>query len=173
MERVLAGDNAAFATLYEKHHAEVRTVGRRILGDAALAEDVVQEVFETLPRSLRGFRNEAGLSAFVLGIAVRKAKGYIRSAIRRRRTIANFSTLQVGNAVDGQADADRGQLAQELIRALDQLPTAQRLAFVLCEIHEFQSAEAAIIMEVPSQTIRTRLHHAKIGLRKILGEGEI
>ena len=173
MELVLSGNNAAFATLYEKHHAEVRTVARRILGDAALAEDVVQEVFETLPRALRGYRNEAGLSAFVLGIAVRKAKGFIRSAIRRRRTITNFSSLQVGNAVDGQAHAERGQLAQQLIRALDQLPTAQRLAFVLCEIHEFQSAEAAIIMEVPSETIRTRLHHAKIGLRKILGEGDI
>jgi len=59
----------------------------------------------------------------------------------------------------------RVDLARELSRALDLLPLDQRVAFVLCEIEERTSKEAAHIVGAPEATVRTRLFHAKKKLR--------
>jgi RNA polymerase sigma-70 factor (ECF subfamily) len=62
----------------------------------------------------------------------------------------------------------RAQVAAELHRALDALPLAQRVAFVLMEIEERSCAEAARIAGAPEATMRTRLFHAKKRLRELL-----
>jgi RNA polymerase sigma-70 factor (ECF subfamily) len=67
-------------------------------------------------------------------------------------------------------EAERRQLANRLQRALDALPLDQRIAFVLCEVEEQTSAEAAAIVGAPEGTVRTRLFHAKKKLREALDE---
>jgi RNA polymerase sigma-70 factor (ECF subfamily) len=57
-----------------------------------------------------------------------------------------------------------------LASALDQLPLAQRVAFVLCEVEDLTSAKAAVVAAAPEATIRTRLHHARRRLRELLAE---
>ena len=52
--------------------------------------------------------------------------------------------------------------------ALDQLPLAQRVAFVLCDVQELTSAEAGALAGVPEATVRTRLFHARRRLRELL-----
>ena len=169
VQSTAAGDALAFTAIYQRHHFEVRGLARRILADAALAEDVVQEVFEALPKALRGYRNECSLSVFIASIAVRKSRSHIRASIRRRRQIHQLSLYTEGAYFDGEAAAERGRHVQELVAALDQLPVLQRLAFVLCEVQEMPSPQAAQVMKVPPETVRTRLHHAKLKLRELLG----
>src|SRR5213076_756179 len=78
---------AALARAYDRLHQRVRVLARRLLADDAAAEDVVQEVFVSLPRAARGFRGDSAFDTFVLGMAVRRAQHHLRGAIRRRRAL--------------------------------------------------------------------------------------
>src|SRR5512144_2441673 len=81
---IRASDRDALARVYDEHHAAVRVLARRIVGDASIAEDLVHDTFVTLPSAIRKFRGSSSLRTFVMGIAVNRARKYIRAATRRR-----------------------------------------------------------------------------------------
>ena len=70
--------------------------------------------------------------------------------------------------VDPEQDTYRRELGARLAAALDELPLPQRVAFVLCEVEELTSAQAAVVADAPEATIRTRLFHARRRLRDLL-----
>ncbi len=172
VERLRQADAAAVGLAYDRHHAAVRAFAQRLVGEAAAAEDLVHEVFVALPRAARKFRGDSSLRTFLISIAVNHAHHYVRSASRRR---AAFSRLErepgAGQHPDPESIARRKELAQALTRALDTLPVDQRVAFVLCEVEERTSRDAAEIAGVPEGTVRTRLFHAKRKLREELERG--
>lgn len=163
-----SGDVAALADAFDRWSDRVRVLARRLLSDPAAAEDVVQDVFTALPRAVRRYRGAVGLESFVLGIAVKRVRRQQRAAIRRRRALERLHVVERGGPVDPERGTYRQQLAVRLGAALDKLPLPQRVAFVLCEIEELTSAEAAIIAATPEATIRTRLFHARRRLRELL-----
>jgi RNA polymerase sigma-70 factor (ECF subfamily) len=161
----------ALARVFDRWHQRVRVLARRLLGDEAAAEDVVQEVFTSLPRAVRRFRGEVGLQAFVLAIAVKRARHHRRAAFRRRRALARLDQQLMVAAAGGstpERDFYRMQLGERLALALDRLPHAQRVSFVLCEVEGLTAGEAAAIVDVPEPTVRTRLFHARKKLRDLL-----
>jgi RNA polymerase sigma-70 factor (ECF subfamily) len=170
VERVRAGDPAALGEAYDLHHEHVRAFARRVVGDDSAAEDLVQEAFLTLPRALKGFRGGAALRTFLMSIAVNHARHHVRAAVRRRAAMTRLAREPV-TAPAGPAEAmARAELARALLRALDALPIDQRVAFVLCEVEDRTSADAARIAGVPESTIRTRLFHARRKLGELLSE---
>jgi RNA polymerase sigma-70 factor (ECF subfamily) len=162
------GDLAALATAFDRWHQRVRVLARRLLSDPAAAEDVVQDVFTVLPRAVRKFRGDAELETFLLGIAVKRVRHHRRTAIRRRKALERFRAVDLRGPVDPEQDAYRRQLGARLAAALDELPLPQRVAFVLCEVEELTSVQAAVIADAPEATIRTRLFHARRRLRDLL-----
>lgn len=168
LERLARADPQAIGAAYDRHHAHLRAFARRLLGDAAAAEDLVHEVFITLPRAIARFRGGACLRTFLVSIAVNHARHHIRSAIRRRAAAERFALEPTSAAADPERATARAELADTLTRALDELPLAQRVAFVLCEVEERTSVEVATIVGAPEATVRTRLFHAKKKLRAAL-----
>ena len=162
------GDLPALATAFDRWHQRVRVLARRLLSDPAAAEDVVQDVFTALPRAVRRFRGDADLETFLLGIAVKRVRHHRRAALRRRKALERLRTIDRRGPVDPEQDAYRRQLGARLAAALDELPLPQRVAFVLCEVEELTSAQAAVIAAAPEATIRTRLFHARRRLRDLL-----
>lgn len=164
--RLSRAEPEAVGKAYDAHHSAVRAFAQRLLGEPGAAEDLVHEVFVTLPRALRNFRGEASLRTFLISIAVHHARHFVRSAARRR---AAMNRLESEPAPEGTPDPEhvvrRKELARVLARSLDQLPIEQRVAFVLCEVEERSSREVAEIVGAPEGTIRTRLFHAKRKLR--------
>jgi RNA polymerase sigma-70 factor (ECF subfamily) len=158
------------AMAYDRWHQRVRVLARRLLGDDAAAEDVVQEVFAALPRAILSFREEVSLETFLLAIAVKRSRHHQRQASRRRRALERFwwSAPIVGAAGDPERDAYLRQLAERMAAALDELPHDQRVAFVLCEVEGLTAGEAAEIAGAPEATLRTRLFHARRKLRTSL-----
>lgn len=169
VESLRRGRLDALASAFDRGHHRVRVLARRLLSDAAAAEDVVQDVFAALPRAIRRFRSEVALETFLLAIAVKRARHHQRAAVRRRRALARLATEQMRGPRDPEQDAYRRELGLRLGAALDRLPLAQRVAFVLCEVEELTSAQAAKIAAVPEATVRTRLFHARRRLRELLG----
>jgi len=166
--RLSRAEPSAVAEVYDAHHAAVRAFAKRLLGDAASAEDLVHEVFVSLPRAVRKFRGDSALRTFLISIAVNHARHHVRAAQRRRRAISAYGDTKLHESVDPEHEARRKELAALLTRALDTLPIEQRVAFVLCEVEERSSREAAEIVGAPEATLRTRLFHAKRKLRLAL-----
>ena len=166
--RLQRAEPSAVAEVYDAHHAAVRAFAKRLLGDAASAEDLVHEVFVSLPQAARKFRRDSALRTFLISIAVNHARHHVRAAQRRRRAISAYGDTKHNESSDPEREARRKELAESLTRALDTLPIDQRVAFVLCEVEERSAREAAEIVSAPEATLRTRLFHAKKKLRLAL-----
>ncbi len=166
--RLQRSEPSAVAEVYDSHHAAVRAFAKRLVGDAATAEDLVHEVFVSLPQVIRKFRGDSALRTFLISIAVNHARHYVRAAQRRRRALSAYGQVASGDSSDPEREARRKELAELLTRALDALPIEQRVAFVLCEVEERTAVEAAKIVGAPEATLRTRLFHAKRKLRSAL-----
>src|SRR5436305_1389718 len=83
-------DLGALARAFDRWHQRVRALARRLLSDAAAAEDVVQDAFTALPRAVRSFRGDVDLETFLLAIAVKRARHHQRAAARRQRALARL-----------------------------------------------------------------------------------
>ncbi len=168
MARLAAGEEAAIREVYLRHHDGVRAFAQRLIGEREAAEDLVHEVFVALPRAARRFRGEASLRHFLFSIAVNHVKLHLRTAVRRRR-VQQRLMLEPRSASVSPGDAVEGRhLARALVAALDELPIDQRVAFVLCEIENRSSAEAARIAGTTDANIRARLFKARRTLRRLL-----
>jgi RNA polymerase sigma-70 factor (ECF subfamily) len=166
-------DTSALRDVYRQHHEAVRAFARRLVSSDADAEEIVQDVFIDLPRAVRSFRGECALSTFVMSVAVNHARHFMRAAGRRRAAhsrLAEQQSSQVAVAPAADQAAEREELARRLLQAMTELSTEQRLAFVLCDVEERTSQEAAQILGTPASTLRSRLSAARETLRALLEE---
>lgn len=168
LSRLRAGDRHALGEVYDRHHEAVRSFATRLVGDAAIAEDLVHEVFVALPRIIQRFQGESTLRSFLTGIAVNHARHYVRSAGRRRALLTRVAREPSAQSRSPESSAEQQAFLAALHRALDTLPLDQRVAFVLCDVEERTSVEAASIVGAPEATLRTRLFHARRKLRVAL-----
>jgi RNA polymerase sigma-70 factor (ECF subfamily) len=170
LEDLARGDARVVASVYDTHHSAIRAFSLRLLGDPAAAEDLVHEVFVTLPKAIRCYERRASLRTFLISIAVNHSRHYIRSAARRRAAMQKLAEhpAQRGAPETPEHALQQHELVRLLSEALDTLSVDHRVAFVLCEVEERSSKDAASIVNVPEATIRTRLFHAKKKLRAFL-----
>jgi RNA polymerase sigma-70 factor, ECF subfamily len=165
----------ALRIVYRQHHDVVRAFALRLLGLEADAEELVQDTFVFLPKAIARFRGDSTLRTFLLGIAARAAKNYLRSRRRRKALIERFTILDACriDAAERPDDALANEiLAVRLQRAMEQLSDEQRLAFVLVDVEERSSFEAGEILGCPPSTVRARSQAARKKLQELLGEGE-
>ncbi|MBK8998807.1 MAG: RNA polymerase sigma factor [Myxococcales bacterium] len=166
--RLGRGEPAAVGQVYDEHHEAVRAFAVRLVGEPAAAEDLVHEVFVSLPRAIHGFRGESSIRTFLISIAVNHARHFVRAAARRRAALQKYADEPPPSSPSPERDLRRRELASALSRALDALPLDQRVAFVLCDVEERTSSQAARIAGAPEGTMRTRLFHARKKLRALL-----
>lgn len=167
-ERLVRGDADAIVEAYRAHHGHVRSFAQRLVGDRMVAEDLVHEVFVALPESMQRFQGQCSLRTWLVAIAARRAKTYIRAASRRRQAESRLASEPTTAPTRPDDATERAELAALLTRALDGLPNDQRIAFVLCEIEERTSVEVASMLDENDGTIRARVMLAKRKLREEL-----
>jgi RNA polymerase sigma-70 factor (ECF subfamily) len=168
LSRLRAGDTHALGEVYDQHHQAVRAFASRLTGDAAIAEDLVHEVFVALPRVIKRFQGESTLRSFLTGVVINHARHHVRSASRRRALLTKVGREPSPESVSPESSASGQAFLAVLNRALDSLPLDQRVAFVLCDVEERTAGEAAEIAGAPEATMRTRLFHARKKLRAAL-----
>lgn len=165
-QRVAEGDSTAIVLLYNEYHVHVRAFARRLLGDVALAEDLVHEVFLAAPKAFCLYRGECSVRSYLVSIAAGRAKHLIRAAARRRALETRLAREERPPPSGPAEHAERHELAARLNRAMDSLTTEHRVAFVLCEVEERSSVEVASLLGEKDGTIRARVFHAKKKLRE-------
>lgn len=163
VERILAGDERAFTTLYRGHVDRVFGLLTRLLGPIPEREDLVQQVFVDVYRALPAFRGESSLSTFLYRIAARAAYDHL-SRKQRRRTAAELDETCEELAADEPSPAERAQKRRDLERAFDllaRLKPKKRIAFVLVVVEGMSLREAAEVVGATPDAVKQRVLHAR------------
>jgi RNA polymerase sigma-70 factor, ECF subfamily len=155
-----AGDLAAFEHLVRAYQQHVWRFVRRLLGDAAVAEDVTQETFLRVFRRLPTFTFEAKFSTWLFQIARNAGIDELRSRQRRTRLAAVAPTRTFATAPP-PPDA-----RVEIEAALASLPVDLREVVVLIEVLGLRYHEAAQVLGVPEGTVKSRMFTARSRLHR-------
>jgi len=131
------------------------------------AQDVCQDVMLTVHRRLPDFDGRS-LRGWLYGICVRFASDYRRSA-RVRREVTTDTLPERAGASELTEQLDRARSLRQTLAALDALDDAKREAFVLYEVEELTLAEVSEALQVPIQTVYSRVKAARDVLREKLG----
>ncbi len=146
VERARCGDVRAFRCLFERHLRAVHALCARLLGDATLAEDAVQETFLKAHRRLDQFDGRAAFATWLHRIAVNTAIEFVRR--RRGGDFGNDDAL--AEVVDSEADPSVGISQSEVVRgvssALQQLTALERSVFVLRHLEQRSLGEIAQLL---------------------------
>jgi RNA polymerase sigma-70 factor (ECF subfamily) len=165
VDRVRRGDPRAFEELVITYQHRVFGVALRMLRNRAEAEDIAQEVFLRVHHALDDFRGEAKLSTWLYAIASRLCLNRLASGERRM-------AREDEEALD-RAPERRLELAPLDVRrrvgvcreALDELPEERRIVVVLRDLEGLAYEEIAAALDLPLNTVRSRLHRARMDLR--------
>lgn len=164
VRHALAGSDAAFSRLVERHQAAVRAFVRRFLGSGwAEADDVAQDAFVAAWSSLRTLKDPAGVRSWLCGIAWRKAQDRIRGA--RRGAARDQGWLET-------IDVPAGVSAEEklaLQAAMAELPTDVRACVALCLGDGWSHGEASDALGLPLGTVKSHVARGRARLLKALG----
>ena len=165
LSRLRRGDEAAFVTLYRRRQGAIYRFAMHMSGSPTAAEDITQEVFLALLRQECGFDPERGtLSGYLFGIA---RKLVLRNLERRRADvpIESESDEAAGPELavidDPLMDLTRREGMEALRRAVMALPRRYREVVLLCDLEELDYADAAVVLQCPIGTVRSRLHRAR------------
>jgi RNA polymerase sigma-70 factor, ECF subfamily len=166
LRAALAGDESAFAALYDKYQAGLYRFACQMSGSSQVAEEVTQDVFLTLLREGSKYDGRRGaLSTFLYGIA----RNLVLRALERDRSQAfverTEGEIERSGELAGDADLMRDLLQAQTVAAVRQailsLPPQYREVTVLCDLQELSYAEAAQALGCAVGTVRSRLHRAR------------
>ena len=163
---------ADFDDLVEKHSSFVYNVAYRLMGNPEDAEDVAQDAFLSAYRAFDRFRGESRVTTWLYRITTNAALMKLRKTkLTRSLTQTGIEDMEV---VDWSASPDReainSELKEKLQDGIDQLEPDLRAAVVLRDVEGLSSAEAAEMLEITVAALKSRLHRARILLRKYLSD---
>jgi RNA polymerase sigma-70 factor (ECF subfamily) len=172
VRRAAAGEPDAFRQLFTRHRSDVARLVYRMLNAPSDLEDVVQEVFVQVFRSLKDFRGQAKFSTWLHRVTVNVVLMHRRSA--RSRPVLTEEMPGELVADDGQTlpddDVERLERMRAFQRLLARLADKKRVVFVLHELEGMSPAEISDVVGAPVLTVRTRLFYARRELEAMLGE---
>ncbi len=171
VERCRGGDSAAFRELFRLHRNDVARLVHRMLGPSSDVEDVIQEVFLQVHRSVRDFRGQARFSTWLYRVTVNVVLMHRRAA--RSRPV--FSDVPEGFTISDNRPLPDDEVARNarmraFERLLDRLSDKKRTVFILHELEGMAPADIAEVVGAPVLTVRTRLFYARRELAELLRE---
>lgn len=171
VRRSQRGDRVAFAELFRRHRSDVARLVFRMLGPSADAEDVVQEVFLQVHKSLGEFRGQAKFTTWLHRVTVNVVL-MVRRAARSRPVFSGepLADHEPDRRLLPDEDAARRQRLAAFRKLLDRLPEKKRTVFVLHELEGMAPADISEIVDAPVLTVRTRLFYARRELAEMMRE---
>lgn len=173
VRRAQEGDAAAFRDLFALHKDRVASIVFRFLGQSADVDDVVQEVFLHVHRSLPRFRGDSRFTTWLYRLTANVTKMHLRRRASRPRVVdVEVPDLpRHAEPPEGPDDALARQLrVRALYRLLERLSEKKRMVLVLHDLEGLPAAEIAEVVEAPIMTVRTRLFYARRDLYAMFEE---
>jgi RNA polymerase sigma-70 factor, ECF subfamily len=182
--RIQAGDSGAVSDLATTYGPRIQQLAMRYVRNWEDAEEVAQDVLLKVSRKIGDFRGDAALSSWIYRITFNTAMSRLRaSRVRRHADAAAMAEAGTGHDRDQRAQREpadwsamaddevmRGEMRRRLIAALQDLPQVYRLPVLLRDIQGLSTEEAAAVLRVKPQTLKSRLHRGRLVLRERLAE---
>jgi RNA polymerase sigma-70 factor (ECF subfamily) len=173
IRRTLARDEAALRAIMTANNRRLYRLARGILRDDAEAEDVVQETYVRAFTHLAEFRGTSSLSTWLSRIAINEALGRLRHERPRSELRlqphggidAEIIPFPLATTDDPEKTMAQREIREVVERAIDELPDAFRLVFIARVIEGLNVEETADLLDLRTETVKTRLHRARAMLR--------
>lgn len=165
LRQVAAGDRAALAVLYRGYHRRLCRFLGRLTRRADVIEEVINDSFWVVWQKAGGFRGDARVSTWIMGIAYRCALKALR--LHGAEPLADEEGVDVPAADDPHA---AHELRDWVSKGLGRLPMEQRVVLELAYGGGHSIDEIAAIMQCPEGTVKARMFHARMKLRNLLPE---
>ena len=163
LRRLRRHEQAAFHELVDQFSQQLFRVAYSMVGNAADAEDVVQETFTAAFAGIGKFRGESSLKTWLMQILVRQCARVLRTRGRRM-------TIGIENAEQPVHDpAPASESRMDVIEMLQKLSTEHREVIVLRELQGLGYEQIAAALKIPRGTVESRLHRAREELRRAFG----
>ena len=170
----------AFRIIMQRNNQRLYRVARSVVQDDSEAEDVVQEAYVRAFGSLGQFRGDSSLATWLTRITLNEALG----RLRRQRHMVDLEVLDAEPsgktqiipfplmpvAADPERAAAQRQIRNLIEGAIDDLPEIFRVVFVMRDVEGLSIEETADFLGMPPATVKTRLHRARLQLRRALDE---
>ena len=140
-------------------------VALRMLRNRSEAEEIAQEVFLRVHGAVEDFRGEAKLSTWLYAITSRLCLNRLAAGERRVAREGPETLERLTADVDPAAQLERGELEAALQRAITELPEERRIVVVLRDLEGLPYDEIAEVLDLPVNTVRSRLHRARLDLK--------
>jgi RNA polymerase sigma factor (sigma-70 family) len=177
IDRLVKGDEKAYRYLVDTYKDRVFNTLLGMLQHWEDAEDLSQEVFIEVFKSVSGFKGQSKLSTWLYRVAISKALDYRKYKGRKKRFafVLSIFGLEGNEPVHDKpnffhpgVELENKERAAELLKAINALPDLQRTAFTLHKVESMSYQEVAEIMETTVGAVESLIHRAKQNLRKTL-----
>ena len=166
---IQGGSREAFDRLVRRWTPKLLRYATRVQGRPELARDIVQETWIAAIRGLQRLDDPARFPAWIYSIAHRKCIDGIRLNQRQRRLIESVGHEAVIASVSDRCRLDQGDRS-DLTMAISRLSQEQREVVHLFYGEDLSINDIASVLNVPTGTVKSRLHHARESLKNYLGE---
>ncbi len=165
--RCQRGERAAFQTLAYTWSDRLFVYVRRLVEDEHDAWDVVQQTWVRVLRRIRSLRDTDRFPAWVYRIA--------RNAALNHRRAKGYRDMKPLEAVEEPAEDEECEFedAETVYQGIDKLTLAHQEVLTLFFLRDLSIAEIGAVLDVPSGTVKSRIHYAKRALREVLNHGEM
>jgi len=180
IKKLQKGDEKSFREFYDLHKVKIYNIALGFLVNEKDAEDVTQEVFVQIFKSIKYFEGKAKLTTWIYRIAVTKSLDFIKSKKAKKR-FAFIKDIFVNS--DNESDKEENkfiefehpgikeenrELSVILFKEIDKLPENQRIAFVLNKVDLMSYKEVSKIMGISESSAESLIFRAKANLKKRL-----
>ncbi len=172
--RILAGECELFEIVMRRHNQQLDRAARAIVRDEAEVEDVLQQAYLNVFAHLEQFEGRSQLSTWLTRIVINEACARRRRSQRTPSSMAEADSVLPASALDDVASrlpspehqAYAGELQRVLEEAVDALPEAYRVVFMLRDVEGMSTSETGTVLELGAEAVKTRLHRARAMLRR-------
>lgn len=175
VDRALAGDTEAFEDLVHRHECRVYRTAVALTGNAEDAEEALQDTFLSVYQHLSEFRRDSRFTTWLTRIAINAALHKIR---RRRENISLDDSEESAEAFAPERfeswrdNPERLYASEEMRRLVEEailsIPPAYRVVFVLRDVAEMDTVEAAEVLRLTIAALKSRLLRARLMVREAL-----
>lgn len=175
IHKLIEGDPIAFRNLLHDYQKRIFAVCYSYTGDSSAADDLAQEVFIEVHKSVKNFRGEAKLSTWMYRVATNKSLNWIRQNKKhlRSRSIQRFyeNGSQEKADIEDQKQANPSEIliqneySNSIQIAIDSLPENQKTAFVLNKVEGLSYKKVAEIMDLSLSAVESLIHRARKNLQ--------
>ena len=170
IERCLNGDQSAWETIVRLYWRKVFNVAYKFVGRHDLAEDLTQDVFLKLYKSLDTFDRRANFQTWLISVSRNLCIDHYRSVRKERETINRdvdaSELMPVSTDLPADTRIERHDRVVLLRQALDKLAPTLRSAVMLRDIQELTYQEIADQLQLPEGTVKSRINRGRTELAR-------